>query len=378
MNRRVVVVGAGPIGLAAALGAVRRGHDVTVLERDQVGGALLRWGGVRLFSPVSMNLTPEIAEVLGGSCPAADALLTGTEHVAQVLRPVAAHLGERVRVGHRVVAIGRAGMRRGDYPNHPIRAERPFRLVVEADGRGSWLEADAVLDATGVYGTPQWLGSGGLPAPGEPAAPVIRDLGGLRDALPRLADRRVVLVGHGHSAAHAVRWLGDAGASVVWATRSGNTRPCVDVANDPLPERARVVGDANGLAARPPPWLRVERRATVEAIAPREVRLSGGRVVTEVDAIVGLVGYRPDLGPVSELALEVAPTTEGTARLALALAGVTDCLTVPRVSPDDLETGEPGYVRVGANSYGRATTFLLRTGFAQLAQVLDRLGAPRS
>jgi hypothetical protein len=184
----------------------------------------------------------------------------------------------------------------------------------------------------------------------------------------------VLLVGHGHSAAHAlIRLANLPGTSVVWATRSANLRPVQDVASDPLPERHRVVAEANALAKT----LRVERRASIERVEPRDGRLwvglSGGREAV-VDRIVALTGYRPDLAPLSELALEVAPSTEGVARLARALSSVTDCLSAPRVAPADLSTGEPGFWLAGAKSYGRARTFLLRTGYEQLATMLDTLG----
>ena len=381
MTRRLVVIGAGPSGLAAALAATARGLDVTVLERDTVGASLLAWGPTRFFSPLAMNLPPGAAAVLGDAAPPADAILTGAEHVERVLRPLAASLGGAVVEGARVVAIGRAGRRRGEFAGHPIRAERPLRVLIDRGGDEAWLDADYVLDATGVT-TPTAIGAGGLPAPGERAvaARLIRDLGALDRVRAMLPGTRVTVLGHGHSAANALGVLDELAAAgtpaqVTWAVRTLNLRPCVEVASDPLPERARIVGRANVLAAKPPPWLRVERRAMVERIAPADTHalrltLSGNRTI-EADHVVALTGFRPAPGLFDELTVEVAPATEGAAGLARALANVTDCLSVPAVAPAALASGEPGFAMIGARSYGRATTFLLQTGFAQIATVLE-------
>jgi hypothetical protein len=122
----------------------------------------------------------------------------------------------------------------------------------------------------------------------------------------------------------------------------------------------------------------VERRAAVESLRQEggrvAVALGGGRGGT-FDAVVGLTGYRPDLSFLDELALEVSPTSEATARLARALSKVTDCLSVPALGAHDLESGEPGFYMVGAKSYGRLPTFLLQTGLRQLETVLDGLAA---
>jgi thioredoxin reductase len=372
--KRLVVIGAGPVGLAAALGGAARGAEVTLFERDRVGGSLRRWGETRLYSPLEMNVTDEMLQVLGSARPDAQALLTGPEFVEQVLEPVAASLGARVVTGHRVLAVGRAGMTRGDHAGHPLRAERPFRLLVEGPSGERWVEADAVIDASGTYGNPVRVGAGGLMAPGERAVPVLQDLGALHAERGRLEGRRVLLVGHGHSAAHGASLLARAGSQVTWLVRSPNRHPVVDVANDPLPERHRVVAEANVLAASPPPGWIVHRRAQVEWLRPEEgaVRVGfsrGGEAV--VDAVVGLTGYRPDLSLLSELAVQISPVTEGAAGIARALADVTDCLSVPAVSARDLASGEPGFYLAGAKSYGRARTFLLRTGYTQLATLLD-------
>jgi hypothetical protein len=161
---------------------------------------------------------------------------------------------------------------------------------------------------------------------------------------------------------------------VTWAFRSANRRPCAEIADDPLPERRRIASAANDLAAAPPSWLAVERRATVEEVA-RDGRgfvvlLSGGRSIYP-DAFAAFTGYRPDASYLRELAIESGTATEGSARLERALATVTDCLSVPCVAPGDLETNEPGFFFAGARSYGRSRTFLLRTGFAHLEAMLE-------
>jgi hypothetical protein len=383
--KSLVVVGAGPMGLEAALGALERGFAVTVLEKGRVGENLRRYGATRLFSPFAMNVSARVKALLGASAPAAEELLTGEEMAERVLEPLARTplLARRIRIGHAVTAIGRARMTRRELPGHPLRGERPFRILVETPGGEEVMEADAVLDASGVYDRPAAVGVGGIPARGERAldGALIQRLDALQAALPGLAGKQVLLVGHGHSAAGALAAIASLPdpPRVQWATRSPNRRPCVEVPSDPLPERARVTAHANDLASDPPPFLTVERRAGVEAFAPRAgrvaVTLTGGRGGV-FDAVLGFTGYRPDLSFLSELALEVSPTSEGAAGIARALAGVTDCLSVPKVRAADLDSGEPAFHFVGAKSYGRLPTFLLRNGIEQLETILDRLAAP--
>jgi thioredoxin reductase len=385
--KRLIVVGAGPIGLVAAVQASARGLDVTVLERDRVGESLRRWGRTRLFTPFEMNVPPDVRELLGGSAPAPDRLLLGREMVKEVLEPLASNpiLEGRVHIGHRVVAIGRAGLTRGELAGHPLRGERPFHVLASTPAGERVFEAEAVFDASGA-GAPANFGPGGLPALGEleHGGAVLRHLADLEAALPGPGGRRFLVLGHGHSAATAILRLADlsaadSGTRVTWVVRSANRRPCADLAYDPLPERQRTVASANDLANAPPDWLRVERRASVEQIASTgagfAVVLTGGRRV-DADVVAAFTGYRPDASFVTELAIETGAASEGTARLERALANVTDCLTVPKVSSADLETGEPGFFFAGARSYGRSRTFLLRTGYAHLAAMLDRIAAP--
>lgn len=380
---RVLVIGAGPMGIAAAVGAADRGHDVTVLERGELGASLRTWGATRFFSPLHMNVSPRMRELLGNDMPDPDALLTGAEYANRVLVPLAerAPLAGRVKPGHNVVAIGRRGLTRTDYAGHPLRAERPFRVLCENE---ETFEAEHVLDASGGLTVPRPIGPGGLPARGESrlARRPIRTLGDLAANRAQMRGRRILVVGDGHSAANAIGVLDelaheDPATRVVWAVRSANRRPCEEVANDPLPERRAVVERANALAEAPPPFLTVERRAMIDSVAQTNghatVTLTANRIV-ETDFIAAFTGYRPDGAFLSELAVEISPVSEGGARLYRAIANVTDCLSVPRVKPEDLASGEPGFWFVGSRAYGRSRTFLLQSGFAQLEVVLASLG----
>lgn len=384
MPRRIVVIGGGPIGIAAAISAADRGFDVTLLEEGEVGQSLRSWGATRFFTPLSMNASPRMLQLLGSEAPPSDALLTGAEMADRVLIPLAARqpLKGKVHTQTRVLAIGRRGLTRSDYAGHPLRAERPFRLVV-ANGAEQTLEADAVLDATGGYVVPNPVGSGGLPARGESrlGRRVIRTLGDLDDRLPEVRGKRVLLVGDGHSAANAVIVLAslaaqDPATRVIWAVRSLKRRPCEEIANDPLPERERVVAQANALAESPPQFLVVERRAAVDSFTHTDdgvvVSLGPDRSVI-CDFVAGFTGFRPSQAMQSELTLEISPVTEGGARLYRAVSNVTDCLSVPQVSPRDLESGEPNYWFIGSRGYGRARTFLLQTGLAQVETILESI-----
>jgi len=379
---RVLVIGGGPMGVAAAIGAADRGFEVTLLERDEIGAALRTWGPTRFFSPLRMNVSPAMRAHLGDDMPDDDALLTGPEYADRVLVPLAGRepLRGRVRTGVRVLAIGRRGLTRTDFAGHPLRHERPFRVLTADD---ETFEAEVVLDATGGMTLPRAIGAGGLPARGESRLVhrLIRTLGELAASRDELRGRTTLIVGHGHSAANALCLLEELAQEspstrVVWAVRSANRRPCEEVMNDPLPERARVVERANALAEAPPPFLRMERRASIDGVAQVNghavISLTGDRTV-EIDRLAAFTGYRPEGAMLSELAVEISPVSEGGARLYRAVSSITDCLTVPAVKPHDLQSGEPGFYFVGSRAYGRAPGFLLQTGFAQLETILSSL-----
>lgn len=393
----VVVLGAGPIGLEAALYARFLGYDVIVLERGEVGTHLLQWGSVRLFTPFRMNASPLALAALDAhgasdTLPARDDLLTGREYVERWLRPLAESdlLDGCIKTGCEVLAVGKTGPLKGELVGDEERGDYDFRILYrDAAGEEKSLLADVVIDATGTYGQPNFLGEGGIPALGERALSDrisyrLPDVLGADRA--RFLGRRTLLVGHGYSAATAAVALAelhaaDASTQVRWLTLSPADRPVPSFPDDSIPARAELARRANDLAAKlPAGWERhAESAVTALRSTPTgiEVEIDGPTPTKfEVDEILALVGYRPDWSFVRELQIQTCYATEGPLKLASALAArpTGDCLTPPASSVDLLVCPEPNYYVLGAKSYGRNGAFLLQTGFHQIRDLFALVG----
>src|SRR5215216_7686643 len=107
----VAVIGAGPVGLAAAAHLVSKGETPLVLEAGQtIGASMLAWGHVQLFSPWRYVVDAAAERLLidaGWQAPAPDDYPTGRELVEQYLLPLAAlpAIAPHLRLGHRVRAV---------------------------------------------------------------------------------------------------------------------------------------------------------------------------------------------------------------------------------------------------------------------------------
>ncbi len=265
-QQRIAILGAGPIGLESALYAATLGLPVAVYERGQVGEHLQRWGHVRLFSPFGMNVTPLglariKTELHQHRLPGEQEVITGREHRAAYLEPLAgcSLLRPCLQAGIQVVAVGRQGLLKEDLVGDPKRAGHPFRLLLR-DGKGQERieEADIVLDCTGTYGQPRWLGHGGMPAAGERSARQhitsgLDDIVGEKKA--HYADRTTLVVGAGYSAATSIALLADLagkhpGTWVIWLARRNSSQPIRRFVNDSLRERDLIAARANMLATR--------------------------------------------------------------------------------------------------------------------------------
>ena len=91
---RIAIIGAGPIGLEAALYARYLGYDVDLYERGYVCESVRQWGHVKLFTPFrhlasTLGLAALAAHDPGFLSPPSDELLTGHEWLEHYLLPLA-------------------------------------------------------------------------------------------------------------------------------------------------------------------------------------------------------------------------------------------------------------------------------------------------
>jgi hypothetical protein len=372
----VVVIGAGPQGLAAAAHLLERGERPLVLEAgDGPAFAVSQWGHVRLFSPWSELVDPAAARLLeptGWVAPPAG-YPTGAQWRTDYLIPLAEALGARVRYGARVSGVSRLGR---DRLVDAGRADSPFTVhLTRADGGEEKLTARAVIDASGTWTSPNPAGGDGLPALGEERAAQA----GLVSYLPptptqgqELAGKHVVIVGSGHSAMTAVIELAgvvaaNPGTRLTWVLRRGTSALAFGGgAADQLPERGAL-----GLAAKAAvdkgfvtlaTGFRTDRIDVTEGQAV--VVSEDGRALPGADRVIVLTGFRPDL----------APTLQAPSRIAAEVdPNIHSCGDVKATGAADLAHPEPDLYLVGMKSYGRAPTFLAMTGYEQVRSVAAEL-----
>ena len=385
----VAVLGAGPVGLAAAARLLERNIPFVVLEAgNQVGTNLLDYGHVRLFSPWQYNVDPAMARRLGltgWQAPPATDLPLAREVVERVMRPFAAlpEVASVLKLNTQVVSVSREGF---DKVKSAGRAEAPFVIRANQDGKTIELRARAVIDATGTWGTPNPVGASGLPAIGETDAQDqisygIPDILGTERA--RFEGKRILVVGAGHSAANALLYLAELATQVpdtrlMWAVRSAAlTRVFGGGDADALPARGQLGSSLRALrdsgAMEFISGLRitgVEREAAQLTVSGLD---ANGETVTlrGIDQIICATGQRPDLSLTSELRVKLDPWLESTEALGpLIDPNLHSCGTVRPHGHRELAHPEPGLYTVGVKSYGRAPTFLMATGFEQVRSVV--------
>jgi hypothetical protein len=382
----VAVVGAGPVGLAAAAHLSARGIEPLVFEAGEAVGASIReWGHVRVFSPWAFNIDP-VAEALlneaGWDAPAGESYPTGDDIVTRYLEPLAAlpAIAPALHLNARVVGVTRHGI---DKLKDDGRQDAPFELIVEEHGNERRYLASAVIDASGTWTRPNPLAAGGIPAQGERAA-ADRIAYGIPDVLgedrARYAGRRVLVVGGGHSAFNAILDLvtlrdSEPATEVVWAIRgAAPERKYGGGGDDQLPARGALGAAVRELVADGSVELVGGFRTRRVTRTAGRVAVADGDVAIEADEIIAATGFRPDLSLLGELRLDLDDRVEAARALApLIDPNVHSCGSVPPHGVDELSHPDEGVYMVGMKSYGRAPTFLLRTGYEQVRSVVAAL-----
>lgn len=379
----VVIIGAGPVGLAAAAHLLARGIEPLVLEAgDDVAANVRRWAHVRVFSPWKYNIDAAAATLLqaqGWKAPDDDHFPTGAELIEAYLEPLATTpaIASVLRLGARVRTISRE---RRDRMKDDGREETPFVVRYEQHGQEHDVLARAVIDASGTFETPNPVGAAGVPAIGERAA-MDQIWYGIPDVLAahrdRYAGKRVLVIGGGHSAFNALVDLAQlqadtASTPIHWAIRKASLASVAGGGeNDQLKERGALGLKVAQLVAAGRIVLHTGFHLDRLTQTPDGLTAwHGDAALPPVDEIIGATGFRPDLHMLDELRLSLDAGTQSP----LALGPLIDpnlhsCGTVRPHGAVELRHPEPGFYIVGMKSYGRAPIFLMLTGYEQVRSV---------
>jgi thioredoxin reductase (NADPH) len=302
----LLVVGAGPAGLATAIAAQAAGMDYLVLEKGVLVNSLFHYPRYMVFFT-----TPELLEI--GGLPFVTPYEKPTlPEGLKYYRRVSDTYALKVQLGEEVLAIE---------PSEPSKAGGSFRVETsDRTGERRTRRSRAVVIATGYYDNPNRLG-----VPGEDLPHVAHYY-----SEPHGFYRKdVVVVGGKNSAAIAALELYRAGARVV------------------LVHRGSELGSAIKYWIRPDIENRIREGSIparfgtrLAAIEPRRVVLDGpaGREDVPADAVFLLTGYHPDVSLLRRAGVRVDESS-----------------LVPEHDPVTLETNVPGFYLAGAIVSGRET-----------------------
>lgn len=385
----VVVIGAGPIGLAAAAHLSLASEKFLVLEAgDRIGHHVLQWGHVRLFSSWQYNIDKAARALLdrsGWNAPADDKLPTGAELVEDYLMKLAAvpEIEPYIRLNARVNAISR---KHQDKMKTANREHQPFVIYVETeDAETERIEAKAVIDATGTWGQPNPLQADGVWTQSERSQQErifygIPDLHG--KGRERFARKHVAVIGGGHSAINTLldlATLEDAGhqGKISWILRKPKIEDVYGgEADDALEARGELGARVHKLVDSGRVEIFTPFRIEQVDRKNGKLALSGdwqGKIhsIEAIDEIIVNTGNRPDFSFLKELRLKIDNATESIEALApLIDPNVHSCGTVRPHGEKELRQPEQGFYIAGMKSYGRAPTFLMATGYEQVRSIV--------
>lgn len=388
---KIAIIGAGPIGLAAAAHLVEKEIPFTVFEMgSSIGNNIASWSHVKLFSPWQYNLDKAAVRLLAQTdwkSPDLEALHTGKDFLESYLNPLAelSSIKPNIQLNAKVVAITRRGI---DKMKTAQRDNTQFELRVEINGHTEIVHADGIIDAAGTWNQPNPIGSGGIPAIGESEHAQfitrgIPDIGSIGAA--QYSGKSLMVIGSGHSAINTLLDLADLQYShpktkLHWILRKKNL--------------AKVYGgqENDGFAARGALGIRLQGlvesgRLTIHTPfyvqrvdkADDKINIEGlkdGKTTTikGIDRIISNTGSRPNLDMLRELRVDLDSSLDSVFDLApLIDPNIHSCGTVRPHGEKELRHPEKNFYIVGSKSYGRAPTFLLATGYEQVRSIVAYL-----
>jgi len=387
-SRPVAIIGAGPVGLAAAAHLAVRSLPFILFEAGStVAANVLSWKHIRVFSPWRYNIDKAARQLLDQTlwtAPDEYALPTGEALYDQYFKPLSElpAMKSNLHLNSKILSIGKKNI---DKMKTRGRDETPYVIQVSHSGEIQQYEVRAVIDASGTWNSPNPIGSGGNYAIGEVENRDkifygIPDIPGQHTE--RYKNKNVLVVGSGHSSINAILELDKLkqrypATEIHWVLRKKNIRD--------------VYGgqEADALEARGALGIKIEQLVNedrvnvytpfqIQQITNKDNKLTiigfqdGEKFALPwIDEIISSTGSRPDFSFLREVRLSVDPSLESVAEIAeLIDPNIHSCGTVRPHGEQELKHPDKDFYIVGSKSYGRAPTFLMATGYEQVRSIV--------
>ncbi|GHE88299.1 NAD(P)-binding domain-containing protein [Thalassotalea profundi] len=388
----VVIIGAGPIGLAMAAKLAVRNIPFSLFEKGQTAGSSIKeWGHVNVFTPWEMNVDEDAKTLLlecGWTPPKNDEIACGKKIYENYLLPLSQvpAIKANLHTQAEIVQVVRHNL---DKTSIELRKNTPFKVTFKdtQSDQNNTLLARAVIDASGVWNSPNPIGVDGFHVPGEQenASYIsygIPDISG-KDKT-KYVGKKVLVVGSGHSAMASLFALdnlheNDPSTEVIWAMRRGKIlNNLSDKNTDAIKARGELNSALPNLISKE--HISVLAPSRISAIKKVtngldvEINVNGETMNVNVDFIIVSTGFRPETGFISELQYQLDPVWEAPLYLVdLINPHLHSCGSVPNHGVKQLYHPEPDFFIVGHKSYGRAPTFLMKTGYEQLNSIANHI-----
>ncbi len=354
----ILVIGAGPIGLAMAAKLTKTNLNFIILEKGtSVGANILEWGHVSLFTNWAENMDTDARHILqehGIALPPLDTHPTGKEFVEKYLRPLSktAVLGDKIMLDAAVTHI--------EYE----KSKKLFKATYFVDGQYHILKSRVVIDASGTWGNFNRLATDAV---------TNNIMYGIARASVAYSNKTLAVVGSGHSAMNSLQALASLELKGLhWLIRG----------KAPKFGKSKVGGRSNTLENDIKQLLEQQKvelhpNFLIEHIHKNDGHLAlhaqSSACLAGIDELIVNAGTYPDYSFVPEMSLDIDERFMCARTLAPKIdPSLHTCSSTSYGFEDTLLTQLPYFV-VGMKSFGKASNFLLLTGYNILGDLLDRL-----
>lgn len=272
MQEEVIIIGAGPCGMAAAISLQQYGINPLIIEKENIVNSLYRFPTHQTFFSSSEKLEiGDVAFITEKQRPVRNEALT-------YYREVARRKDLRINAFEAVTSVNKS--------------EENFELTtVDGQMNEKKYHAKQVIVATGYYDQPNQLN-----VPGENLAKVSNYF---KEAHPYY-NKDVVIIGGKNSAVDAALELHKAGANVTVLYRGSDYSKSI---------KPWILPSFDSLAKKD--LIKVVFNAEVSDITEESVtyQVSGEQVTIENDFVFAMIGYQPNIPFLHDMGIETDETT---------------------------------------------------------------------